>query len=67
MLAMVALGVGELVGSITMGIVVDHYGAKWTTILNMIFIGLAATSVVVYISIDKFSWLAFLMAFLWGV
>jgi hypothetical protein len=67
MLAMVSLGVGEIVGSISMGLVVDHFGAKRSSFLNMFFIGSAAMLVVIYIYIDTFSWMAFLMTFLWGV
>ena len=67
MLAMVALGVGEIVGSITMGLIVDHLGAKKSSLFNMMFIGLATVVVVIYIEEDTYSWLAFVMTFLWGV
>ena len=52
MLAMVALGVGEIVGSITMGIIVDHIGAKKSSFFNMFFIALATVVAVIYISIN---------------
>jgi predicted MFS family arabinose efflux permease len=67
MLAMVALGAGEIVGSITMGLIVDHIGAKKSSLFNMMFIASATLVVVIYISEDEYNWVAFLMTFLWGV
>lgn len=34
MFAMVALGVGEIIGGILMGIIVDHIGSKKSTFIN---------------------------------
>jgi Na+/melibiose symporter-like transporter len=67
MLAMVSLGVGEVVGAIGMGIVVDIIGSKRACILNIFFIAIAASSIVLFLFLNEYSWLAYLMTFLWGV
>jgi predicted MFS family arabinose efflux permease len=66
MLAMVALGVGEMTGSQLIGTIVDKLGSKVAVLVN---IGLVASMVVVtfvYLIIYEFNWLAFVMAFLLG-
>lgn len=48
MLAMVSLGVGEIVGAIGMGILVDIIGSKKACFINIALIALAAGSVILY-------------------
>lgn len=67
MLAMVSLGVGEIFGAVGMGYIVDHIGAKRSSILNMVMIAIAAFSVIVFLWMETYSWFAFLMTFLWGL
>jgi predicted MFS family arabinose efflux permease len=63
---MVLFGVGEVLGCFFIGYVVDRFGSKVAALCNVIIIILMTVVTVVYISIDKYSWVAFLMTFLWG-
>ena len=63
---MVALGVGEIVGSQAIGAVVDKVNSKFAVLVIMGLLGFAVVATIVYLIIYKFSWLAFVMAFLWG-
>lgn len=67
MLAMVSLGAGEIVGAIAMGYFVDKVGPKKGTFINVTLIILQTVIVVLYINMDQYSWLAFVMTFAWGL
>ena len=67
MLAMVTLGVGEIVGAVGMGIIVDHIGAKKSCFINAILIVLPTLCILAFIKMDEYNWMAYLMAFLWGL
>lgn len=67
MLAMVSLGVGEIVGAIGMGIIVDKIGSKKSCFINVILVILQTGAVILYLLLDEYSWIAFLMTFLWGL
>lgn len=67
MLAMISLGVGEIIGSIFMGIVVDAIGSKKACFINLFFVSLQTGCVILYLYLNEYSWLAFAMTFLWGV
>ena len=67
MLAMVSLGVGEILGAISMGYFVDRVGPKKGSFINVTLIILQTLVVILYIYLDKYSWLAFLMTFMWGL
>ena len=64
---MVSLGVGEIVGAIGMGFIVDHIGAKRSSVINVVLIGIAGFSVILFLALDSYSVLAYFMTFLWGV
>jgi predicted MFS family arabinose efflux permease len=67
MLAMVSLGVGEIVGAIGMGIVVDKIGSKKSCIINVVLVILQTGAVILFLLINEYNWIAYLMTFLWGV
>jgi predicted MFS family arabinose efflux permease len=49
MLAMVSLGLGEIVGSITMGLIVDKIGPKKACLVNVFLIFFQTLVVLIYI------------------
>lgn len=67
MFAMVTLGAGEIVGAIGMGFIVDHIGAKKSCFINVILIILPTLCILAFIQVNEFNWMAYLMAFLWGL
>jgi len=66
MSAMVALGFGEIFGSIVMGRVVDKFGSKPTCFINVSLVLIATISVLNYLYLNKYSYFAYAMTFLWG-
>lgn len=66
MMAMAALGLGEICGAIFMGIVVDKIGTKDCSLINVGLVLIQTASVFTYIIIGEYSILAFVMTFLWG-
>lgn len=67
MLAMVSLGVGEIVGAIGMGMIVDKIGSKKSCWVNIVLVILQTLAVLLFLYIGEYNWIAFLMTFLWGV
>lgn len=63
---MVIFGVGELLGGLTQGYIIDYVGSKKTCFYNVVLI--AIQGVVTIISIDQmqYNWMTFLMCFIWG-
>jgi predicted MFS family arabinose efflux permease len=64
---MISLGFGEIFGSITMGLAVDHIGPKKATFVVLVMIILQCVLVVLYIYLDKYSPLAYVITFMWGL
>ena len=67
MLAMVALGVGEIIGSQSVGLIVDKVNSKKAVLFNLLMISLMLVFTFAYLGVYSYSWLAFAMTFLWGV
>lgn len=67
MLAMVSLGVGEIFGAIGMGIIVDKIGSKKSCIINVVLVILQTGAVILFLLLNEYSWIAYLMTFLWGL
>jgi MFS family permease len=63
---MISLGFGEILGSIVMGLSVDHIGAKKSTLMVLVSVLLQCIFVILYIWLDTYSPLAYFMTFLWG-
>jgi predicted MFS family arabinose efflux permease len=67
MLAMCSLGVGEIVGGIGMGIIVDKIGSKKSVWVNVVLIILQTILVAAFVYIDEYNALAYIMTFVWGL
>jgi predicted MFS family arabinose efflux permease len=63
---MSALGVGEILGGIFTGYMIDRYGNKNTVYCNLLSIVVQTVVALAYITIDEYSWLAYAMTFTWG-
>lgn len=66
MLAMVVLGLGEIVGGLIMGFIVDRIGSKKAALINVILILFAVIIVLCFIIRNRYGPLAFIMTFVWG-
>jgi predicted MFS family arabinose efflux permease len=66
MLAMVSLGVGEILGGLMMGFIVDRIGSKKTALLNVILVLFSVVIVLIFIIRNRYGPLAFIMTFVWG-
>jgi predicted MFS family arabinose efflux permease len=66
MLAMVLLGVGEILGCFIIGNIVDRFGSKTAIIFNLVCLILMIFSTIWYIIVFKFNYMAWIMCFLWG-
>ena len=66
MFAMVALGVGEILGAMIMGNVIDRIGSKKTCLINIGLVFVATIFVLNFLYLDKYSAFAFIMTFCWG-
>ena len=66
MIAMVIFGLGEVVGGILIGLVIDRKGSRYVAIVNVLVVLLMTFSTLSFLGINKFNLLAFLMTFLWG-
>lgn len=67
MLAMTALGVGEIIGAIAMGLIIDKIGPKYSSLVNLPLVVIQTGVVIAYIIIDRYSYFAFIMTFVWGL
>ncbi|CDW80707.1 major facilitator superfamily protein [Stylonychia lemnae] len=67
MLAMVAFGVGEVVGGLLIGYLIDTKGSKFVVIANVVIMILMVFFTIFYSVAFTYSPLAFVMTFLWGV
>lgn len=66
MIAMVIFGLGEVVGGILIGLVIDRKGSRYVAIVNVLVVLLMTFSTLSFLGINKFNLLAFLMTFMWG-
>ena len=64
---MVAFGIGEVVGSIIVGIIIDKIGSKKTSIVNILIILILINVTAVSVYSEKYDWMTLLMCFLWGL
>ena len=66
MLAMVALGFGEIAGAATLGKVIDKIGSKKTSLVNVVLVLIATIFVLNFLYLGRYSVFAYVMTFLWG-
>jgi len=67
MLAMTAFGVGEVVGGLSIGYLIDNKGAKFVVVTNVIIMAAMVFVTLFFAGLFTFNPLAFVMTFLWGV
>ena len=65
--AMVALGVGELIGGQIIGQVVDRWGSKKASLVNVLLMVIQTAVIMAFLINDTYGWLAFATAFFWGL
>ena len=66
MTAMVVFGFGEVFGGLIIGQVIDAKGSRFVAVLNTLIVLLMSSVTLLFIGLYEFSWLAFLVTFLWG-
>jgi len=66
MTAMVVFGFGEVFGGLIIGQIIDSKGSKFVALLNVLIMILMISVTLLYIGLYEYSWLVFLMTFLWG-
>ena len=67
MFAMIALGVGEILGALLSGRVIDKYGKKAGVLLVLITMAIGFLFLFLVVIFYKFSVLTFFMTFFWGL
>lgn len=68
LLVMIALGVGEVIGSKVFGYITDKFETKKTVLINMLACTVAYAILVLYGAIYDFTfYLGILMTFTWGI
>jgi len=64
---MIVFGVGEIIGGLLMGKIVDYLGPRKTVFINIAVIFIMACVTCGAIYIERFTYLSFAMTFCWGV
>lgn len=64
--AMIAFGIGEVLGGLFMGFVIDSKGPKIVVIINVVILVLMTVVTIFFLVFYTYSMLAFVMTFLWG-
>ena len=67
MQAMICLGIGEIVGSLAIGQVIDKVGNKVTSWITIVLIVLQTFLTVLYIYNGVYNWLIFAVTFIYGL
>lgn len=66
-MTMVSFGIGEIVGSCLIGYIIDKFGSKKTAHYNIIAVALTTLLTLVFLSVNRYCWLAHMMTFMWGL
>lgn len=66
MYAMVVFGIGELMGCFFIGYIVDKKGSKYAAIIDVVIIAIQTIFTLLFLWVDEFNYLAYIMTFLWG-
>lgn len=64
---MVAFGIGEVLGCYFIGWVVDRFGSRKTAYVNIAICSIMTAITLIFIGINQYSALAYVMCFLWGI
>ncbi len=65
-LAMIPLGIGEIFGCFYIGFIVDKYGSRVATLANIFNCFIMTAVTLVYCVNFNYTWVAYLMTFMWG-
>ena len=66
MMAMIALGIGELFGCLFIGHFIDKKGAKFAVIIDVGIVLIMTMTTLMFLMVNQFNWLAYAMTFMWG-
>lgn len=64
--ALIALGFGEVLGGLLLGLIIDKIGSKKTSLINFSVIIILISVTILSINSEKYNWLTYVMCFLWG-
>lgn len=64
--AMVIFGVGEVVGGLITGQIIDFKGSKFVAAFNVVVMAVMMAITLLFIGYYEYSALVFIMTFLWG-
>eukprot|EP00347_Sterkiella_histriomuscorum_P021544 403333605 len=67
MLALVAFGVGEIVGAMIIGQIVDRMNSTIASFFNVLFIAITTVLTIIFLIYQEYNWFTFVMAFMWGL
>lgn len=67
MYVLASLGVGEMFGSLMIGQVIDNLGHKVTSVITLYLILLQTVLSVMYIYLNTYGGLAYVLAITWGI
>ena len=63
---MIFFGWGEVIGGLVMGQIIDRFGSKRTTLVNLLIVVLTAGITTHQLVNLEYSWHTFLLTFAWG-
>ena len=63
---MIPLGIGEIFGCFYIGFIVDKYGSRVATLANIFNCFIMTAVTLVYCVNFNYTWVAYLMTFMWG-
>jgi predicted MFS family arabinose efflux permease len=66
MLGMVSFGIGEIVGAFFIGLIIEKLGNRFTSVYILVILTMQTVITLVFIVENEYSWLAFIMTFIWG-
>lgn len=64
---MIAFGVGEILGCFFIGWVVDKFGSKRASWVNVGICLVMTVVTVAFLAVNEYNYLAYIMAFMWGI
>ena len=64
---MVALGVGQIIGGVAIGLLLDKIGPKKCSLLNVALVILVSGLTIGYVYKNEYSFFAYVVTFFWGV
>ena len=66
-MAMIAFGVGEILGCFFIGFIVDKFGSRTAALVNVCICFVMTAVTLAFLLVDQYSALAYAMTFLWGI